>query len=75
MKELREFWQVARWFLVALYGVIVSAGAINASYALAKLHQIDPADYGKDSIFVVFGLVNLLLTACVVFRGIRRDMK
>lgn len=72
-ENMYQFWKVTRWFLLAMYGIIVSAGAINASFAFAKLHELEPAVYEKDSIFVIFGIVNLILTAWVVYRGVKKD--
>lgn len=70
--NMRQFWSVFRWFLLAMYGIIVSAGAINAAFAFAKLAEVDPT-VTPENIYAFFGGMNLVLTAIVVWRGIKRD--
>lgn len=72
---MNQFWKVFRWFLLAMYGIIVSAGAINASFAFAKLNELQPGIYDKDGIYCVFGIINLIATAYIVWRGIKADNK
>ena len=62
-KGLREFWRGARWMLLAMLGIISSAGCAN--YACSA----------KEAFYWLPAALNLAAYAVVVARGMRTHLK
>lgn len=62
-KGLREFWRGARWILLAMLGIISSAGCANYAYS------------AKEAFYWIPAVLNLAAYAVVVTRGMRTHLK
>ena len=62
-KGLREFWRGARWILLAMLGIISSAGCAN--YACSA----------KEAFYWIPAVLNLAAYAVAVIRGMRTHLK
>lgn len=62
-KGLREFWRGARWLLLAMLGIISSAGCANYAYS------------AKEAFYWIPAVLNLAAYAIVVIIGMRTHLK
>ena len=62
-KGLREFWRCARWLLLAMLGIISSAGCANYAYS------------AKEAFYLIPAVLNFAAYAVVVTRGMRTHLK
>jgi membrane protein YdbS with pleckstrin-like domain len=60
---LKEFWRGARWILLAMLGIISSAGCANYAYE------------SKEAFYWLPAVLNLTAYGIVVIRGLIRQMK
>lgn len=58
-----EFWRGARWILLAMLGIISSAGCANYAYS------------AKEAFYWLPAALNLAAYAAVVIRGMRTHLK
>lgn len=70
--NLKEFWNGAKWILLAMFVLIVSLGDIYASIGYSKLHAIDPARYQTQGIYWVFGILNILAGAYYIWKKVSK---
>jgi len=61
-KGLGEFWRGARWMLLAMLGVISSAGCANYAYA------------SKEGFYWLPAALNLAAYVAVVVKRLKRDL-
>ena len=62
-KGLREFWRGARWILLAMLGIISSAGCANYAYS------------AKEAFYWLPAALNLAAYAVAVIRGLKSQAR